>query len=115
MFTRGVAEPSTGYRALRAVVVVWSCEIVVARVSSDPQTLRDMLVSGIGLASLGLLPLPLVRLASLSERAKRLLMALVTIAPVSLVTLGIAGPPAWQRGSSSAARRAAASARVAGC
>ena len=54
------SETTLWTRALRAVVVLWGCELVLARVSCDPQVFGDMAVSAIALGIAGLLPLALV-------------------------------------------------------
>lgn len=80
------------------MAIVWGCELVLARTSSDPQVVPDVIASALCLGLLGFVPVVALARTALPARWKGMLMALASIGPAELVVLGIVGPPAWHRG-----------------
>lgn len=82
------------YRAaFRNAILLWSCELVLARISSRQLPIFDISVSFIGLSILALSPLPLIpRLPALLRRSA---LQAAGLAPLVVVTAGIVLPSAF--------------------
>ena len=79
-----------------AIVALWSCELMLARVTGEPQSLIDILESGVGLGLLGLVP-PILLLRLMSPGLARTIALCVAAAvPLALVCFGILIPVALQ-------------------
>jgi len=79
-------------RYLRTVVLVWACEAVLARWTSDRQAVTDLLVSLAGLLAAG--ALPFAAALALRGAARDIAMAAACALPLAVVTAGILMAPA---------------------
>ncbi|MBT3220918.1 MAG: sulfatase, partial [Proteobacteria bacterium] len=78
--------------ALRTVMVVWSSEIVLARLSSNVQFWQDLLVSALVLVAMSVLPVLALNLFKSRPRAQFVFLALVGALAPAFVVAGIVGP-----------------------
>lgn len=71
---------------------LWSAEILLARLSSHPQPLRDMLLSLVGLTLLAVVPAAVLERVFRDSRLRSVLFAASAAVPLALVGYGIVLP-----------------------